>query len=207
MRRFPLFGSMMIALASLASLVSPARADFVLTIQPSHPAASGALVLDNGNVVATNLTLSSVTDGVTVLPINKYLDFQTAGIATPGNAGQNFFVLNDVVEVAAGSPPLAMGIGGTFSLTQTGTIYHLLMTGLDSTINADIANAYHLDPAAHYVGSMSLDFVVNPALAGDQVIGGFLTLAPSVPEPNSVILAGCGLGLLGLVRLYTRVRD
>lgn len=205
MRRFSLFGSMMILLASLASLVSPARADFVLTIQPSHPAESGALLLAGGNVTATNLTLSSVTDGVTVLLINKYLDFQTAGWVNPGNPGQNFFVLNDVVEVAGGSPPLAMGLGGTFSLSQTGSVYHLLMTGLDSTISPDVANAFHLDPLVHYVGTMNLDFVVNPALAGAQALGGTLVFS-SVPEPPSLAMGLCGLGLLGFVRLCARIK-
>lgn len=173
---------------ALAALAAPARADFVFEITPSRPAEGGAVVVLGDEVVATNLGISTVTDGVTTVVLGKYLDLQTGPFA-------DFFVLPGPVEEFHGTPPYAYGFGPAGStLTESRGVYHLAMAGLDSAMTGLLAPLFGVDPSARYDGTLTLDFVRDPRLAGGQVLGGSIVLvAPSVPEPASVALVASGL--------------
>lgn len=182
----------LIALALLA-LTTSARADFVFDIGPSEPARIGAILLVGHDVTAVNLGITSVTDGVKTVALGEYLDLTTI-------PSGNFFVLDGPVRVAGGTEPFAYGLGGTSTLTHDGGRYELTMTGLDARLTGLLAPAFGVDPSLHYAATLTLDFVVDPRLAGDQVLCGSIVLSAlpgcgQVPEPSSLLLLGLGTAL------------
>lgn len=183
-----------LVLLLLAAIAGPSSASFVMEITPSHPTNVGSIGTVGGEVVATNLGLASITDGSTTIALGQYLDFQTGPWA-------NFFVLTGLVQVFGGTPPTAYGLGGQYDLTTTGAVHHLTMSGMDAALSPALADAFGVYRSARYDGTLSVDYVTNPGLAGGQVLGGTITLearaaVAGVPEPSSLILTAVGLATI-----------
>lgn len=154
---------------------------------------SGSQVSTEISLMFTGLTISSLSFDYEIFP-----DYLCTSL---NNCGRNDSNLPDF-KLTAGTGPIGSGLAVT-AFGTNGTQYGVVPGTTDGTLTRSPANYSELAP--QYIGVSGnlavsnvtdLNFVDWPATIGVDNLQ--ITYDGNAPEPNSLLLAGIGVGLIGI---------
>jgi hypothetical protein len=202
--------------------VQPSSPDPLGSLDHNHLGPDSPLVGTNLNVPTEDLSESSAT-----FALGAYLDFTTgaylgtdaSGVAHYGSGG-DFFALGGPLASGAGTPPLAYDLdtGPSTVTPEEGGTFVLSMTFTNAFLSSTVGAPFGVAAGHDYAGTLTLTFVNDPALAGNQVLSGSITVnldssggsgsvgGLAVPEPASGLLLALGMALaaVGIARWSIR---